>query len=1434
MTTKFTLSTSGKIAAALALFYGCTIPSAFADIQSADSHTQIQRIAGVEVINIAKPSESGLSHNKYNKYNVDTKGAVLNNALVDGKSVLAGKLNKNSQLENKAATVILNEVVKRRSRSTLAGKQEIFGQQADYVLANPNGISCDGCGFINTPRASLVVGKPIVTEGKLTGYQVSGDKQLSTSGKITQSESEQLDFIAPTINISGDLSGGKINVVMGNNTIHRDSQGVLTVQKSGQSILDGKIAGSIQAGRIRIHSTDDFATLHMQGATLASKDMVISAGNAKVDGTITEQYNRRDDVWFDNKTGAKVVASRTTNNGTYKKSKIQSDKLTFQVKNKLTLTGADIDAKVGELAAGEIKFGTQRTEDYLRIGKDQTKGQWLRHEVDDDKQQTIHRTTLNVDNLRLIANEGKISGDAVKINTASGLIYGKNGIDLKGISQTRVSNSIADFKLETARLKTGHSYQNAETSELIQSELNIKDKLILAGQGDITLAAVKGNIDGKLLIKNTGKTTFTTQAVQNTYKLDDQQKFWGGIAGSKTLGKGRTENVQYGSDFTIKGFTYIDSQGAQIKGSRLLASEGYINANKHNIDIDSAMNQLTEHSNQRTGTIFDITKERKNSFSHISTSQGSEIKSKTNLALISEKDLNVIGSQISALGVLSLGIKGDTNLSAAENYIHKTEHQSGFNLSAKVEKPTITLDEKPIIDGVVNGIKDQNLTADSATNLLKNNLKFNVEGSATLGIYDKKQESHATTHTSTTIEGKSVEIATDNLNVTGSNVNATDGDLTIKANNVNTEAALDHLTKNEKEATAGITGKVQLTENSLTGSVNVGIQHKNQQTDTQTAQSSTLKAKNNLNIHANTITHKGSQLIAGNNVNENAENIDHTTAQNSTHTKTQSIDTGATLKVSVDKEKMLSGSTEISAEGNKQTSQTVNHQTTTIQAGNDIAVKGKNLNDNATQYQAGNNINATSQNHNANAVYDQKNNQSTSAGAHVGVDVSTKDMQTFDVKANIGGKYQQDKSSSSTAQKANFNAGNNIAIDTQKFNSQADLQAGGNVDVNATEEANFNQATNNKTHSGGGFKANVGAGALVVPQANAAIPSLDFDVSANGNSGQSENAVTSTIKGKNIAITSEGTTTLQGTNIHAEQNANIAGNKVNIEAGHSSVKEANGNVSAGVGIGSELSSLKLNLGVQAEHENSNSHTTSNVIAQNLSITSKQGTKLQGTNVESTNLNLDTGKGNLDLTATNDHTSKTNVGINLSLSGKIDDKQWKPNSGSAGLNVNVIRNETHTGTSINSQNTHLNVGNDTNVVGSQLTSESTSGTVYGNVNLQTLSNKISETNVSLSANGSGKFAPYQKDKWQESAKKDWDNGTIAGVKAGIKAKVHVNKQATNQKAEFIHKTRQPTIKGSVKNLRVPSEHSRQIAFSTNSNTRLKEMMNKAINAHQTRK
>ena len=58
---------------------------------------------GTDVINIVNPNSNGLSHNKYNEFNVgENNGVILNNSKVDGNSVLGGKVTANTNLTNNA------------------------------------------------------------------------------------------------------------------------------------------------------------------------------------------------------------------------------------------------------------------------------------------------------------------------------------------------------------------------------------------------------------------------------------------------------------------------------------------------------------------------------------------------------------------------------------------------------------------------------------------------------------------------------------------------------------------------------------------------------------------------------------------------------------------------------------------------------------------------------------------------------------------------------------------------------------------------------------------------------------------------------------------------------------------------------------------------------------------------------------------------------------------------------------------------------------------------------------------------------------------------------------------------------------------------------------------------------------------------------------
>ncbi|RAX43613.1 filamentous hemagglutinin N-terminal domain-containing protein, partial [Rhizobium tropici] len=176
---------------------------------------------GVPLIDIVTPNGTGLSHNKYDNFNVGTPGLILNNFNGEvGTSNLGGATPGNPNLRNSGpASVILNEVTS-GNRSALNGPTEVFGGRADVIIANPNGITCNGCGFINTPRATLTSGVPnIGADGSLSGFTVNGgDVTFEGAGgnfAAAPGAVDLFDVVARNIHVNAPVYGKTIRLTGG-------------------------------------------------------------------------------------------------------------------------------------------------------------------------------------------------------------------------------------------------------------------------------------------------------------------------------------------------------------------------------------------------------------------------------------------------------------------------------------------------------------------------------------------------------------------------------------------------------------------------------------------------------------------------------------------------------------------------------------------------------------------------------------------------------------------------------------------------------------------------------------------------------------------------------------------------------------------------------------------------------------------------------------------------------------------------------------------------------------------------------------------------------------------------------------------------------------------------------------------------------------------
>ncbi|WP_410474285.1 filamentous hemagglutinin N-terminal domain-containing protein [Guyparkeria sp. TX1] len=169
---------------------------------------------GTPVVDITTPGTDGVSHNVYQQLDVDERGVVFNNGRQTSATTLAGQIGANPALAGGTADLILNEV-RAASPSQLAGYLEIGGDPADLVIANPAGITCNGCGFINAERAMLTTGKPRFDDGRWSGLDVRGGRIRVEGDGMDASRTAQADLLARAIEINAGIWADEVNVITG-------------------------------------------------------------------------------------------------------------------------------------------------------------------------------------------------------------------------------------------------------------------------------------------------------------------------------------------------------------------------------------------------------------------------------------------------------------------------------------------------------------------------------------------------------------------------------------------------------------------------------------------------------------------------------------------------------------------------------------------------------------------------------------------------------------------------------------------------------------------------------------------------------------------------------------------------------------------------------------------------------------------------------------------------------------------------------------------------------------------------------------------------------------------------------------------------------------------------------------------------------------------
>lgn len=440
---------------------------------------------GVPVVNIATPNGAGISHNRFTDYNVGKEGLILNNAT--GKlnpTQLGGLIQNNPNLKaGGEAKGIINEVTG-GNRSLLQGYTEVAGKAANVMVANPYGITCDGCGFINTPHATLTTGKPVMNaDGSLQALEVTEGSITINGAGLDGTRSDAVSIIARATEVNAALHAKDLTVTAGANRVTADGR-IRALKGEGdvpKVAVDTGALGGMYARRIHLTSTESGVGVNLGNLYARDGDITLDASgrltvnNSLATGAVTAK-GQGVTLTGDHKAGGNLsVSSRSDivlSNGT-----LNSDK-------DLSLTaGGRITQQNEKLTAGRdvtlaAKNITQDTASQINAARDivtvasdtlTTQGQ-----ITAGQNLTASSTTLTQDGILLA--KGHAGLDAGTLNN-SGAVQGAS----LTLGSTTLSNSGSLLSGGPLTVNTRDFTQSGRTGAKGKVDITASGKLTSTG-----------------------------------------------------------------------------------------------------------------------------------------------------------------------------------------------------------------------------------------------------------------------------------------------------------------------------------------------------------------------------------------------------------------------------------------------------------------------------------------------------------------------------------------------------------------------------------------------------------------------------------------------------------------------------------------------------------------------------------------------------------------------------------------------------------------------------------------------------------------------------------------------------------------------------------------------------------------------------------------
>ena len=511
----------------------------------------------IPLVNVTAPTNGGVSMNKYDQFNVEKQGAILNNSYVTSKTELAGYVQGNSNMVNGTAKVIVNQVTS-DTPTSMNGYLEVAGQKASVVVANPNGITVNGGGFLNTEHAVLTTGRAELDgAGNLQNYRVEQGK-VSIEGKgLDGKRADSVSILARTIDVNAGVWANKLNTRTGQNHIDANNLKATALESSTVETkptigLDVAAVGGMYANHITMVGTEAGVGVNLNGVVAGTQSVSVDAnGHLSVNGTLqsdTSLVAKANSIQ-----NTKTIASggdlaletkELTNTGHITSAKNGHVKVEETLTNNNTMAaGANTQGALTGNGSLSIEAGTVRNTDAVIVsGGTTTINSKEVHNTENGRIYggKVAIQTKVLENRKNVALESKLDAAMADMKAAEDKLEAAYAVDTTAFTSKTEQDEYLNRIKELSQVYD----EKLKAVKLVQEELSAHKGSTIAGREDVTIEADSILNREKSLVYSGGTMTLDGH--------DTLHNIGGTIEG---LGKGVIRSKDYqnkNSSFTAK------------------------------------------------------------------------------------------------------------------------------------------------------------------------------------------------------------------------------------------------------------------------------------------------------------------------------------------------------------------------------------------------------------------------------------------------------------------------------------------------------------------------------------------------------------------------------------------------------------------------------------------------------------------------------------------------------------------------------------------------------------------------------------------------------------------------------------------------------------------------------------------------------------------